>query len=451
MNDPQSEPRRPEEEAPQNAPEERAEAPSEQEYQQAEARSEASQPAAAPAASEAPRPTPPQAPPQQTWQQPQWQQQAPPPPRNGRMMPPGYQPPSQWSPPQQPYPNQPGPYGPPPPGYPGGARNMQRPQGRNRALPLIIGLVVLVVVVGIGAIGLLGSAFSSGSSTAAAGGSPFSMFGNRIGVLEIEGVLGEGVGYGANTEELVDQVKAWTENDSIKAMVLRINSPGGAVSATQDLVHAINEFRGTGRPVYASMGDVAASGGYYAATAADEVYANEGTLTGSIGVIMSFYNYEGLLEKIGVYSQAVKSGEFKDMGSGTRQMTEAEQALLDGMVQDVYQQFLDEVVAARAEKVKQLHGLREVDEVREHIAQYADGRIFSGRQAYDYGMVDELGTLEETIEAAANKVGLSNYSVVHAPVRPKGLFGAIGALSNKAQAIATEQAGTVKLEYRLGF
>ncbi len=411
---------------------------------------------AAPSApqSGAPRPTPaPPQPPQNPYSQPQqtnWQQ-----PRNGRMMPPGYQQQphqqGQWNggptPPRNPYGQQPGPYGPPPQGY--GPPNYQQPQGRNRALPLIIGLIIFAVVVGIGAVGFFGSSLMGSSSTTTGGGA-FSMFGSRVGVLEIEGVLGEGVGYGANTEELVKQVESWTENDSIKAMVLRINSPGGAVSATQDLVHAINKFSDTGRPVYASMGDIAASGGYYAATAADEIYANEGTLTGSIGVIMSFYNYAGLLEKIGVYSQSVKSGEFKDIGSGTREMTPAEQALLDGMVLDVYQQFLDEVVASRSDKVQELHKISNADAIRTHIATYADGRIFSGRQALDAGMIDQLGTLDETIDAAAKKAGLGNYSVVRAPVRQPGLFGAIGALSNKAQAMASDQAGMVKLEYRFG-
>lgn len=361
------------------------------------------------------------------------------------MPPPGYggppQPPRPWPP------------------YPGAP---QPPTPRNRLLPLIIGAAVLffVLVSGITAL-IVGGSGSSSSSSSSQSGFGFNFFGgDRIAVLEIEGVLGEGPGYPANTKVLVRHVREWTNNKNIKAIVLRINSPGGAVSATQDLYEALQDFRATNRPVVASMGDVAASGGYYAAMAADEVYANPGTLTGSVGVIMSFLNLEGLQQKIGITSRNVKSGEFKDIGSASRPMTEAEQALLTEMVVDVFEQFFESVVEARRDEVIMLVAhergidVKSVTEqmVEDHLRQYCDGRIFTGRQAKEYGMVDSLGTFQKALERAAQLANVpATTSTVVAPVRPRGLFGAANAVANTVQQIQSDPAGGVRLEYRLAW
>ncbi len=377
---------------------------------------------------------------------PQQQQQGPPPrgpygPPQGNYGQPGY-------PPQRPAP--PYGYGQAPPGGPRG------PKRRNRVLPIIIGLVILgfFLISGLVAIvaGTSGSASSSG----------IGLYGSKIGVLEIEGVLGEGPAYGADTKRLIEQVKAWTKNENIKAMVIRINSPGGAVAATQELYDALLEFRQSGtegkpRPIVASMGDVAASGGYYAALAADEIYANDGTLTGSVGVIMSFYDYQGLQDKIGLDSRVVKSGEFKDMGSGSRDWTEAERALFDEMVVDVFEQFFDEVSASRSNAVREhLNPAKPEDvsmeEVRAHLKQYCDGRIFSGRQAFSYAMIDQVGTMDDAVERAAAMANIDpDTTKIRGPKKPTGLFGMESLASEVKKAMPKAHGPGVKLEYRLPF
>lgn len=447
----------------------------------------AAAPAEPPPAPEAPRPaaqpTPPPAP--------ERRGPAPPP---GYGAPPGYQaPPPQGArppvygaaptpPPQQqqrpPYGAPPPGYGAPPPGmqqgrppYPppgpsqggwGGGYQPPPPQRRSRVLPVVVGLAILFVVVIMGIAGLVSGTVGSSSM----GGSSFSFMGPQIGVLEIEGVIGEGTAYNANTKALIQQVKAWTESSNVKGIVVRVNSPGGAVSATQELYEALLEFRsGTdsqpGRPIVVSMGDIAASGGYYAAMAADKVFANEGTLTGSVGVIMSFLDYQGLQGKIGITSRVVKSGEFKDIGSGSRPMTEEERQLLTDVVVDVYDQFLIAVVDGREQRVKQLLNPTNPDavtraEVEAHLRSYCDGRIFSGRQALEYGMIDEVGTLDDAIEAAAILAGVPDPENVNTtigpPKRQPGLFGLndIAAKIESNIPDALKQSG-VHLEYRLAF
>lgn len=346
----------------------------------------------------------------------------------------------------------------PQPGY--GGYPPPPPKGRNRMLPVIAGLVLLVVVlVGAGGMLLLGS-LGSGSGTKATGaGFGFGSFGSKVAVLEIEDVIAEGDGTLANTKVLVNQIDAWRKNSSIKALVLRINSPGGAVSATQDLYSAINRYKAeTGNPVIASLGDVAASGGYYAAVAADEIWANEGSLTGSIGVIMSFMDYQGLQDKVGIHSRTVKSGEFKDMGSGSRAMTEREKELLGNMITDVYEQFFEAVYEGRKGAVRGLLSadnqtsstLKESD-IRDHLRAYADGRIFSGRQARSMGMIDEIGTLDDAVQHAAKLAKIKGEpSIVRGPARPTGLFGGMGAMMNRFSSITPVGKPGVTVEYRLG-
>ncbi|CAN5262378.1 hypothetical protein BH09SUM1_BH09SUM1_15130 [soil metagenome] len=405
----------------------------------------AAPPPARGAAPSPPQWTPPPAPPQQRPPYPQ-----PYPPQYGappQQQPPPYQyPPQSYAMPVYGQPQRP----PMPPGFP------PQPPRRSSAIPIIIGLAVLFFVVVIGVVVLVGSLAGSTKSRSSGMGI---LGGGRIAVLHIEGILGEGAEYGANTKTLVDQVNSWAENDSIKALVLRINSPGGAVSATQDLAAAIEHFKiaqkGKPRPVIASMGDLAASGGYYSAVSADEIFANSGTLTGSVGVIMNFYNYEGLQEKVGVYPKNVKSGKFKDIGSGSRPMTDEEKALLDEMIGDVFNQFFDAVVVGRTAAVTALleaqtnsTTITEAD-IRAHLIQYCDGRVFSGRQALEYGFIDTLGTLDDAIAAAAQKTNLGdNPSTVEAPIKPVGLFGAIGAASNHFNGIVNDASMGAKLEFR---
>lgn len=210
--------------------------------------------------------------------------------------------------------------------------------------------------------------------------------GNKVALVKIEGVLIE-------PGSIVEEINDFAEDSSIKAIVVRIDSPGGGVVAAQEIYNALLNARKEGKKVVASMGSVAASGGYYIAAAADKVVANPGTLTGSIGVKMEFASIEKLLEKIGVKGMVIKAGEYKDIGSPYRDMTPQEKRLLQGVIDDVHQQFIDAVAQGR--------GLKNED-----VRSIADGRIFTGRQAMDLKLVDQLGDLEASIRVAAEMAGI---------------------------------------------
>lgn len=173
------------------------------------------------------------------------------------------------------------------------------------------------------------------------------------------------------------------DDKHIKGVLIRINSPGGTVGASQELNQAVQELRKE-KPVIATMGDLAASGGYYVACACDRIYANPGTLTGSIGVIMSGFNLKGLTEKLGVEPKIVKSGPFKDLTSMYRPMSDAEREILQGLIDDSYDQFVTAVAQGRKME-------------KEAVKKLADGRIYSGRQAVKNGLVDKLGSYEDAL------------------------------------------------------
>ncbi len=208
----------------------------------------------------------------------------------------------------------------------------------------------------------------------------------RIAVVEVRGVI-------MDSQEVVRQLAEYRQDDNILGVILRIDSPGGAVAPSQEIFSEVLKIRESSKPIYASMGNMAASGGYYIASATERIFANPGSVTGSIGVIMAFSNIEGLIEKIGVRPEVIKSGKFKDVGSPTRTMTDKERAYLQGVVSDVHSQFIDAVAESR-------------DLPREDVKEMADGRIFTGRQALDLKLVDELGGLEHAIEQLAQKTGI---------------------------------------------
>ena len=218
--------------------------------------------------------------------------------------------------------------------------------------------------------------------------------GAKVAVVEIEGIILDG-------GQAVRDLREHGDNPSVKAVVVRINSPGGVVAPTQEIFSAIQRLRKGGKPVVASLGAVAASGGYYVATACDRVYANPGTLTGSIGVVMQMANVQGLLKKVGVEYVVIKSGAFKDVGNFARQMTPEERKILQRLLDDVYGQFVDAVAEGR--------GLE-----RKDVLAFADGRIYSGQQAHALKMVDELGGYEDAIDAAGKLANI--------PGRPKIVY-----------------------------
>jgi len=225
--------------------------------------------------------------------------------------------------------------------------------------------------------------------------------GNRVGVIEIKGVLEE-------SETTIEHLLDFKEDDSIKAIVLRIDSPGGGVGPSQEIYEEIQKAVQI-KPIIVSMGSVAASGGYYVAAPAQRIFANPGTITGSIGVILEFANIQELLEKIGLKSQVIKSGKHKDIGSPTRPMTTEEKQILQSMIDDVHQQFVQAVAQGRKLDLKKVEEL-------------ADGRIFSGRQALALGLVDELGNLQDAIKAAAVLGGIEDEPRIVYPPRKKPSF-----------------------------
>src|SRR5205823_4603319 len=239
--------------------------------------------------------------------------------------------------------------------------------------------LTIVALIGIGfiALSLLGNFLSEGGWIG----------GDKVAVIRIEGVI-------LDSRETIEELRHYRDNPSVKAIVLRIDSPGGAVVPSQEIFAEVRKTRAEGKiKVVTSMGNVAASGGYYIAAATDKIVANPGTLTGSIGVIMELANVQGLLEKVGVQSVVIKSGKHKDLASPFRKMSAEDRVLLQGVLDDVHDQFIQAVAAGRALKVEQVREL-------------ADGRIFTGRQARTAKLVDELGDLQDSIKLAARLVGI---------------------------------------------
>lgn len=240
---------------------------------------------------------------------------------------------------------------------------------------------------------------------------------NKIAIIYVEGVIMGGRGqntllteYGG-TDNLIKQLHEARDDNEVKAVVLRVNSPGGSAPASQEVGEELKKLRMTGKVVVTSMGDIAASGGYWLAACTDKVYANPSTLTGSIGVYMPYANWEELYKKIGIYQEKIKSGPHKDILSPDRQMTGEERAIIQAMVDDMYNQF----VAVVAEG-------RKMDPAK--VRQLADGRIYTGSQAKELGLVDELGNMYDAIDDAAQMAGIKGKPEVkeYGKVTPWSMF-----------------------------
>jgi len=223
----------------------------------------------------------------------------------------------------------------------------------------------------------------------------------KVAVVTVNGVIND-------SREIVQQLNEVSEQDNIKAVVLRIDSPGGGVAASQEIYDSVIELRKV-KKVIVSMGSEAASGGYLIACGADKIVANAGTITGSISAIMFFANAEELFKKIGLKSSVVKSGKFKDIGSPMREMTKEERALIQNLIDDIYDQFLD--VVSRARKIS-----------KEELREIADGRVFSGRQAKELRLVDYLGDMNFAIRLAAKVAGIKGKPKVIYPQKREFVF-----------------------------
>jgi protease IV len=254
-------------------------------------------------------------------------------------------------------------------------------------------------------------------------------FGEKIGVVPINGAISQ-------SRAITSQLVKLRKDDGIKAIVLRINSPGGSVGATQEIYREVRKTSKDKR-VVASMGDVAASGGYYVAAGADRIVANPGTITGSIGVIMHFARFEELLKKIGVNLSVIKTGEFKDIGSPHREMTEREKELIKSLIADIQDQFVDGVAEGRHLSV-------------EKVREIADGRIFSGAQAKELGLVDVLGNFHDAVEAAKKMAGIKGEVTLVYPEK-KGLEIWEAFLETAAECLGSIlQSSKTGMEYRWG-
>jgi protease IV len=224
--------------------------------------------------------------------------------------------------------------------------------------------------------------------------------GGRIAVLTIDGVITE-------DQEFLRDLRRFRDNRSVRGYVVNINSPGGVVAPSQSIFQELRRLRSEDNvPVIASIGGVGASGGYYVALAADSIFALPGSITGSIGVIMEIPDASALMDKVGVRMQSVQSAEHKDVGSPFRPLGEGDRAILESLVIDVYDQFVDAVVAER--------GLD-----REAVAEVADGRILSGRQALGARLIDRLGNREDALAAAGLMAGLGARPRTIRPPEPR--------------------------------
>lgn len=211
--------------------------------------------------------------------------------------------------------------------------------------------------------------------------------GNKIALIRIEGII-------LDSREVIEELKEYNSNESVKAILLRIDSPGGAVAPSQEIYEEVKKIRDEGKKkIVTSMGSVAASGGYYIASVSDKIVANPGSITGSIGVIMELANVSGLMKKVGVESVIIKSGKYKDMGSVFRTMTKEERGLLQSLMDDVHDQFIEAVAVGR-------------DIEKERLIPIADGRVFTGRQAKELGLVDEIGNMQDAIRITADMAGI---------------------------------------------
>jgi protease-4 len=252
-------------------------------------------------------------------------------------------------------------------------------------------------------------------------------FGDKVGLVEVTGTI-------VNPAHVVDEVVRFGRDDAIKAIVVRIESPGGVVAAAQEIYSELRKVRDGGKPVVASMGGIAASGGYYVACGADSIVANPGTLTGSIGVIMSFPNTQELFRKIGIEFEVVKTGEYKDLGSLSRPLTSDEKQLVGGLLNDVYEQFVAVVSAERHLDTEVVKG-------------FADGRLLTGKQAFDLGLVDRLGDFRDAVFLAGELAGISGEpTVVKRRKRAISLWDVIEDILGFASRVTQEG---ISLEYSL--
>ena len=272
---------------------------------------------------------------------------------------------------------------------------------------VLLGLLILLVIVSILLIMMQKSIF----------------LGDRIALVRIEGMI-------ADSKNSIEEIKKYVKDPSVKAILLRIDSPGGAVAPAREIYEEVKKAVAK-KNVVVSMGSIAASGGYYIASPATKIIANPGTITGSIGVIMEIPNLEGLMNKIGVKTEVVKSGRHKDLVSMFRGIRKKDKEILQRVLDNVHEQFIMAVAEGRK--------MSPAD-----VRKIADGRIFTGEQAIKAGLIDELGNLEDAVQAAANLSGIKGEPVL---VSKKERLSLINLLRDKIPKEFSDIFPTVKIKY----
>jgi protease IV len=289
-----------------------------------------------------------------------------------------------------------------------------------------IGIILLLVVLGIGftvaIVSLVGSTADK-TETVTTGS------GEKIAVVELRGVI-------MSSDDIVRQLRKYRDMRSVKAILLHIDSPGGGVVPSQEMYEQVREIRDGGKPVIVSMGSLAASGGYYVACGATRLVANRGTLTGSIGVISEFLQLRGALDKLGIDMKTIKSGKLKDAGSPTKKMNEEEEKYFQSLMDNVHEQFMSVVARERHMDVEDLRGL-------------ADGRVYTGEQAVQLGLVDTIGTYQDALDIAARIAGIKGQPAVIIERKRQGVFDSMfGEVGESVRDVAQEIINRPVLSYR---
>lgn len=255
--------------------------------------------------------------------------------------------------------------------------------------------------------------------------------GDGVGVVELKGVIVDG-------QETIRQLRSMKKDEHVKAVVLRVDSPGGVVGPSQEIYAAVKDLART-KKVVVSMGSVAASGGYYVSAPATLIYANPGTITGSIGVLMKFSNIEGLMDKLGMKAITIKTGKFKDTGSPARAMTDEERGMLQGVIDSTHGQFVKAVAQGR--KLPE-----------ESVRAIADGRIFSGEQALALKLVDRIGSMQDAVDEAARLGGIKGEPKLIRTPKKKGKLAdlLVEGVAGRLGVLTGADSG-VSVDYRMGW
>jgi protease IV len=339
--------------------------------------------------------------------------------------------PTQWGAPPPPPPT----WGPPPGGGAGwsGQPPAMPPPPPPRRDRLALGIVAFIF----GGLFLVFFAFLFLAYGAVRGRAPALGTGPRVGVVEVKGGIGMGdTAAGADSHSILKQLRRFAEDDDLKAVVIRIDSPGGSVAPSQEIHDEVKRLAAK-KTVVCSLGNLAASGGYYVAVACPKIVAEPGTLTGSIGVISQFPNVKGLAERFNVTVETVKSGKLKDAGNPFRDMTPEDRAYWQGLIDRVYSQFLRAVVEGR-----------KLDEAK--VREIADGRVITGEEAKERGLVDALGNFYDAVELAKTQANLTGEPTLVYPPEDKArfveqLFGrAAGAMADAVAARVAREASAAQ-------